>query len=122
MLAVGGGEGLAAVAAGAVNAQQAVEMAQANPQVAATAAQAVPAPPTGEVSIIGRIQPSEDAPETQPGDLPDGQVTDLSVPLVAGAATAYPGFVTLVESTPAEMLIQNSPGLPVPFVFGFAIG
>lgn len=68
----------------------------------ATAAQAVPAPPTGEVSIIGRIQPSEDAPETQPGDLPQGQVTDLSVPLVAGAATAYPGFVTLVESTPAE--------------------
>ena len=28
----------------------------------------------------------------------------------------------VIESTPAEMLIQNSPGLPVPFVFGFAIG
>jgi cytochrome oxidase assembly protein ShyY1 len=68
----------------------------------ATATQEVPAPPPGEVTITGRIQPSEDAPETQPGDLPAGQVTDLSVPLVAGDASAYPGYVTLVESTPAE--------------------
>jgi len=68
----------------------------------ATATQEVPAPPAGEVSIVGRIQPSEDAPEVQPGDLPAGQVTDLSVPLVAGAATAYPGYVQLVSSIPAE--------------------
>lgn len=68
----------------------------------ATATQEVPAPPPGEVTITGRIQPSEDAPGTQPGDLPAGQVTDLSVPLVAGDASAYPGYVTLVESTPAE--------------------
>ncbi|MGD9957095.1 MAG: SURF1 family protein [Candidatus Nanopelagicales bacterium] len=68
----------------------------------ATETQAVPAPPAGEVSIVGRIQPSEEAPETQPGDLPQGQVTDLSVPLVAGGAPAYPGYVQLVTSTPAE--------------------
>lgn len=68
----------------------------------ATAAQSVPAPPTGEVTISARVQPSEEAPDVQPSDLPAGQITDLSVPLVAGGATAYPGYVTLVSSTPAE--------------------
>lgn len=69
---------------------------------AASASQAVPAPPTGEVTVVGRVQPSEEAPDVQPGDLPAGQITDLSVPLVAGDTTAYPGYVTLVESRPAE--------------------
>ncbi|MFC6238450.1 SURF1 family cytochrome oxidase biogenesis protein [Longivirga aurantiaca] len=68
----------------------------------ASAAQAVPAPPTGEITLTGRLQPSEAAPDVQPGDLPAGQITDLSVPLVAGGASAYPGYVTLVESSPAD--------------------
>lgn len=69
---------------------------------AATTTPDVPKPPAGEVSITGRIAPSEEAPDQQPGDLPPGQITDLSVPLVAGGAPAYPGYVTLVTSTPAE--------------------
>ena len=68
----------------------------------ASAVQAVPAPPAGEVTIVGRIQPSESAP-AQPADLPEGQVTDLDVDLVAGAgATTYPGYVQLETSEPAQ--------------------
>lgn len=78
----------------------------------ATDTQEVPAPPTGEVTLTARIQPSEDAPAEQPGDLPPGQVTDLSVPLVAGSATAFPGYVTLVTSTPAES--PDLTALPLP--------
>jgi len=65
-------------------------------------AQSVPAPPAGQVSIVGRVQPSQEAPAEQPTDLPEGQITDLSVPLVVGSATAYPGYVELVSSDPAQ--------------------
>jgi cytochrome oxidase assembly protein ShyY1 len=64
--------------------------------------QAVPAPPAGEVTVTGRVQPSEAAP-VQPSDLPLGQVTDLDVALVAGAgAAAYPGYVQLESSQPVQ--------------------
>lgn len=76
----------------------------------ADATQAVPAPPTGEVEVVGRLQPSQDAPVPQPADLPAGQITDLAVGLVADPGTAYPAFVDLVSSTPAQ-----EPGLrPLP--------
>jgi cytochrome oxidase assembly protein ShyY1 len=68
----------------------------------ADATQAVPPPPSGEVEVLGRIQPSQDAPIPQPEDLPAGQITDLSVALVADPATAYPAYVDLVSSTPAQ--------------------
>jgi cytochrome oxidase assembly protein ShyY1 len=68
----------------------------------ASAVQAVPAPPSGEVTVVGRVQPSETAPE-QPTDLPEGQVTDLDVTLVAGSgANAYPGYIQLETSDPAQ--------------------
>jgi len=68
----------------------------------ATAVQEVPAPPAGEVTVVGRVQPSQDAPDPQPTDLPAGQVTDLDVALVAHGASAYPGYVDLVSSDPAQ--------------------
>ena len=68
----------------------------------ASAVQAVPAPPSGEVTVIGRVQASQDAPDPQPTDLPAGQVTDLDVALVAHGAPAYPGYVDLVSSDPAQ--------------------
>ena len=68
----------------------------------AGAVQDVPPPPAGEVTLVGRVQPSQDAPDPQPGDLPDGQVTDLDVGLVTGTAEAYPGYVDLVSSDPAQ--------------------
>jgi cytochrome oxidase assembly protein ShyY1 len=67
-----------------------------------TAVQDVPPPPSGEVTVVGRLQPSQDAPDPQPSDLPAGQVTDLDVALVAGSAPVYPGYVDLVSSDPAQ--------------------
>lgn len=68
----------------------------------ASATQDVPPPPDGQVTVTGRVQPSEQAPE-QPADLPAGQVTDLDVALVAGpGATVYPGYVQLESSQPAQ--------------------
>jgi cytochrome oxidase assembly protein ShyY1 len=65
-------------------------------------AQAVPPPPTGQVTVVGRVQPSETAPD-QPGDLPAGQITDLDVALVVGPGeTAYPGYIQLETSDPAQ--------------------
>lgn len=76
----------------------------------ATSAQDVPPPPSGEVTVVGRIQPSEQAPVPQPSDLPAGQVTDLDVSLVGGSSDVYPGYVDLVSSEPAQ-----APGLtPIP--------
>lgn len=68
----------------------------------AGAVQAVPAPPSGTVTVIGRIQPSEQAPSPQPADLPAGQVTDLDVALVGGSTDVYPGYVELLSSDPAQ--------------------
>jgi cytochrome oxidase assembly protein ShyY1 len=62
----------------------------------------VPAAPTGEVTVIGRVRPSEDAPQPQPSDLPAGQVTDLDVRLVADGGPVYPGYVDLVSSVPPQ--------------------
>ncbi len=68
----------------------------------AAVAQEVPAPPTGTVTVTGRIQPSEAAPVPQPTDLPARQITDLDVGLVAGSSEVYPGYVDLVSSDPAQ--------------------
>lgn len=62
----------------------------------------VPAAPPGEVTVVGRVRPSEEAPRPQPADLPAGQVTDLDVALVAAGAPVYPGYVDLVSSEPAQ--------------------
>jgi cytochrome oxidase assembly protein ShyY1 len=68
----------------------------------ATDAQPVPPPPTGEVTVVGRVQPSESAP-VQPDDLPAGQITDLDVALVTGpGVTAYPGYIQLESSAPPQ--------------------
>lgn len=68
----------------------------------ATSAQAAPAPPTGEVTVTGRLRPSEPAPDPQPADLPGGQITDLDITLVAAGSRTYPGYVELVSSNPAQ--------------------
>jgi cytochrome oxidase assembly protein ShyY1 len=62
----------------------------------------VPPAPAGEVEVTGRVQPSQEAPDPQPADLPAGQITDLSVPLVADGREAYPGYLDLLSSTPEQ--------------------
>ncbi|HEY7858570.1 MAG TPA: SURF1 family protein [Candidatus Nanopelagicales bacterium] len=61
----------------------------------------VPAPPSGVVTVLGRIRISEDAPP-RPSDLPAGQVTDLDVRAVTAQGPVYPGYVELISSDPPE--------------------
>jgi cytochrome oxidase assembly protein ShyY1 len=68
----------------------------------AGAVQQMPPPPSGQVTIAGRVLPSEQAPSPQPTDLPAGQVTDLDVALVGSSSDVYPGYVVLVSSDPAQ--------------------
>jgi len=78
----------------------------------ATAVPDVPPPPSGTVTVTGRVQPSELAPASQPTDLPVGQVTDLDVALVGGGANLYPGYVDLVSSEPPQA--EGLSPVPVP--------
>lgn len=63
----------------------------------------VPAAPTGQVSVIGRIHPSESTPG--PVDRRDGriQVRRISIPQLAGQIPypLYGAYVLLTEQTPA---------------------
>lgn len=70
--------------------------------VSATATQPAPAPPTGEVTVTGRVRPSEAAPYPQPTDLPADQITDLDVALVAQGGAVYPAYIELTASVPEQ--------------------
>jgi cytochrome oxidase assembly protein ShyY1 len=68
---------------------------------------AVPAPPAGTVTVVVRLQPSEDVPPNGP-DAPRGQVPSINLPLVAktlggatGSALDEGAYGTLVSETPA---------------------
>lgn len=62
----------------------------------------VPAAPTGTVSVLGLVQPTENA-GPRPPDLPAGQVTNLDIRSVVGAGPVYPGYLQLLSSTPAQL-------------------
>lgn len=62
---------------------------------------AVPPPPAGLVTVMGRVRTSEDAPP-RPGDLPAGQVTDLDVRSITASGPVYPGYIELISSDPPE--------------------
>lgn len=67
---------------------------------AATAPVAAPAPPGGEVSIIGRLRWAQVAPEPVPTDLPVGQVSDADPVLLGGGQQDF--YLEAVSSTPRE--------------------
>lgn len=50
----------------------------------------VPAPPEGEVTVVARLKPGEQAPSSG-RSAPDGQVATISLPLVATAVSAGTG-------------------------------
>jgi cytochrome oxidase assembly protein ShyY1 len=64
----------------------------------------VPPPPTGQVTVEGRVQPSTPAPSPAPNDLPTGQVGSLDVSSIGrGVGEAVlPGYVELTTSTPPQ--------------------
>jgi cytochrome oxidase assembly protein ShyY1 len=71
----------------------------------ARATPVAPAPPGGEVTVVGRLRLSEQQPSHGPRDgpgVPAGQVVRIDVPRVAGTVPypLYDGYVTLVSQTP----------------------
>jgi cytochrome oxidase assembly protein ShyY1 len=59
---------------------------------AATQTPSVPTAPTGVVSVIGRIQPSQVTDGPEPSDMPAGQVSEMDVDLiVAHLGSVFPG-------------------------------
>lgn len=70
---------------------------------AATTTPDVPAAPAGDVTVIGRIQPSQVSDGPQPSDMPSGQISDLDVGLIGkGLGQVYPAYLELISSTPAQ--------------------
>lgn len=61
----------------------------------------VPAPPTGEVTVTGRLRPAD--PTTNTGDAPEGQAwsVDPQVLVTPGSTPRYNAYLELRESTPA---------------------
>jgi cytochrome oxidase assembly protein ShyY1 len=70
----------------------------------ATTSPTVPAPPTGQVTVTGRIQPGVPVAGPRPSDMPAGQISALDVTSVAAplGGPVYPGYVELISSTPAQ--------------------
>jgi len=62
----------------------------------------VPAPPAGDVTVVGRVRPSEPA-ATRGGTPPRGQVTRIDVPAIAADLPydVYGGYADLVREQPA---------------------
>ncbi|MGB3674621.1 MAG: SURF1 family protein [Candidatus Nanopelagicales bacterium] len=68
----------------------------------------VPPPPTGTVTVEGRIEASAANQGPRPADLPAGQVSSLDVATIGAVAGAsiLPGYLELTKSTPPQ-----APGL-----------
>jgi cytochrome oxidase assembly protein ShyY1 len=62
----------------------------------------VPAPPAGDVTVVGRVRPSEPA-STRGGTPPPGQVTRIDVPQIERDLpyAVYGGYADLVREQPA---------------------
>jgi cytochrome oxidase assembly protein ShyY1 len=62
----------------------------------------VPAPPAGEVTVIGRVRPSEPH-QTRGGTPPPGQVTRIDIPQIEADLPydVYGGYADLVREQPA---------------------
>lgn len=70
----------------------------------ATQSPPVPPAPAGEVTVTGRVYPSE-APQATAATLPVGQVARIDVPALGrrlGGGPTYGGYLELVSSQPAE--------------------
>lgn len=64
----------------------------------------VPPPPTGTVTVEGRIEPSSPSQGPRPSDLPAGQVSTLDVQSIGtlAGATVLPGYIDLIASEPPQ--------------------
>ncbi len=78
---------------------------------AATAPDVAP-PPSGTVTITGRLHPASARDEAQPADLPTGQVNWIDPRAIAGGRAWYQATVELTSSAPPQA--DGLTGLPLP--------
>nr|WP_206686623.1 MULTISPECIES: SURF1 family protein [Microbacterium] len=76
----------------------------------------IPAPPTGEVTVVARLQAGEPAPRSG-RSAPDGQVPTINLPMVADAigepdATVTSAYGLLVSEDPAPATRPAAPDSP----------
>lgn len=75
----------------------------------------VPAPPSGEVTISGWLEPSQVSPQPLPTDLPDGQVAALDTIVLNDDQTGYLPYLVATAMAPADpALATGMRTLPVP--------
>lgn len=79
----------------------------------ATSSPDVPAAPGGDVTVTGRLRPSQSA-DPAARDLPAGQVSDLDVRAAAVDGPVFPGYLELVSSDPPETGDPAVRQLPLP--------
>lgn len=72
----------------------------------------VPPPPTGEVTVVGWLQPTQSVPQPAPADLPPGQVAALDTAALAGDAPSFSPY--LVASAMAPPDTADLTTIPVP--------
>jgi cytochrome oxidase assembly protein ShyY1 len=70
----------------------------------------IPAPPTGIVTVVGRLQPSQPATPTE--GLPAGQVSSLDTAAISGDVPHFPGYLVAASMTPSDSPALRP--LPVP--------
>lgn len=73
---------------------------------------AVPAPPVGEVTVVGWLQSSERLPDPAPVDLPAGQVAALDTAALTAPNPAFPPYLVATAMAPPDPASLTS--LPVP--------
>lgn len=66
----------------------------------------VPAPPDGEVTVVARLKPSEQAPSSG-RSAPDGQVATINLPLVAQSVS--PGTAEALELGAYGVIVSEDP-------------
>jgi len=62
----------------------------------------VPAPPTGQVTVVGWLAPSQTMPNPAPTDLPPGQVVALDTAVLAAGQVTYPAYLVATAMDPAD--------------------
>jgi cytochrome oxidase assembly protein ShyY1 len=73
---------------------------------------AIPPPPTGEVTVVGWLQPSQQTPVPPPTDLPAGQVAALDTAVLAGGALDYRPYLVASAMAPPDSAELTT--IPVP--------
>ncbi|MDQ1305790.1 MAG: hypothetical protein QG671_1622 [Actinomycetota bacterium] len=70
----------------------------------------IPPPPTGSVTVLGRLQPSQPPAATE--GLPVGQVSSLDTAAISGNLPHFPGYLVAASMSPADSAALRT--LPVP--------